>query len=211
MNVFEAFPALVQRLGNPPLHLVHVGAHEGQEMCFYRAAGVGRITLVEPIPHLAARLHRRHPDTVVHQCACGSATGTARLTVMRHTNLSTLQEPQPGDGVDRVINVDVRRLDDLAPDADAAVIDAQGCELDVLAGAQWSSLRLLIVETSTVDDPTMAAGYGDVSVLAARHGFYEFDRWSRDYDQVNAWARGPGQPRRGGEIRDVVFVREGCA
>jgi FkbM family methyltransferase len=186
---------------------VHVGAHQGQEMPYYRAADVGRVTLVEPIPELAHQLHTRHPDVVVHQCACGSAAGRARLHLMQHTNLSTLQTPSSEDRVTGFLEVDVRRLDDLAPDADVAVIDVQGRELDVLEGAPWASLRLLIVETCTVPDPVMAADYGEVSLLAARHGFYEFGRWCRDYDQVNAWARGEGQAARSGEIRDVIFTR----
>lgn len=203
-----AFPGLLKRLGWTPQHLVHVGAHEGQEMPFYREAGIPRVTLVEPIPWLAERLHREHPDAVVHQCACGGEPGRAELHIMARTNLSTLQAPQDVDRVTKTIDVDVRRLDDLAPTADAAVIDAQGRELSVLVAAPWDSLRLVIVETCTVDDPTMAAPYEHVVSYMATHGFTEVDRWVRDYDWVSKWGRGPGLARRGGEVRDVVFYRE---
>ncbi|WP_406200143.1 FkbM family methyltransferase [Streptomyces sp. NBC_01017] len=207
-NVMRALPALLKGLGWTPQHLVHVGAHEGQEMPFYREAGIPRITLVEPIPWLAEQLHREHPDTVVHQCACGPTNAWTRLHIMARTNLSTLATPQKTDRVTRTIDVDVRRLDELAPDADAAVVDAQGLELDVLKAAPWDSLRLVIAETCTVDDPTMAAPYDEVSAFMTGRGFHEADRWVRDYDWVSKWGRGPGLAQRGGEVRDVVFYRE---
>ncbi|MCI3240289.1 FkbM family methyltransferase [Streptomyces spinosisporus] len=207
-NVMRAFPALLKRLGWAPQHLVHVGAHLGEEMPFYREAGIPRITLVEPIPWLAEQLHREHPDVVVHQCACGPANAWTRLHIMARTNLSTLAPPQDIDKVAQTIDVDVRRLDEVAPDADAAVIDAQGLELDVLYAAPWDSLRLVVVETCTVDDPTMASPYAETVAFMAGHGFAEVDRWVRDYDWVSKWGRGPGLARRGGEVRDVVFYRE---
>lgn len=207
-NVMRSLPALLERLGWTPQHLVHVGAHLGEEVPFYREAGIPRITLVEPIPSLAARLHREHPDAIVHQCACGSVPGREQLHIMARTNLSTLATPQDVDKVADTIAVDVRRLDDLAPDADAAVVDAQGRELDVLSAAPWASLRMVIVETCTVDDPTMASPYGETSAAMAEHGFFEADRWVRDYDWVSKWGRGPGLAPRGGEVRDVVFLRD---
>lgn len=207
-NVMRALPALLKTIGYTPTELVHVGAHEGQEVAIYRDAGIPNITLVEPIPELAARLRDEYPDAIVHECACGGETGREQLHVMARSNLSTLQAPQRGDRVAKSIEVDVCRLDDLAPSADAVVIDAQGRELSVLVAAPWKTLRLVIVETCTVDDPTMAAPYDNVVSFMGTHGFREVDRWVRDYDWLNRWARGPGQARRGGEVRDVVFYRE---
>lgn len=37
-------------LGLRPRHVLHVGAHLGQEVPHYRAAGIKRIRLVEPTP-----------------------------------------------------------------------------------------------------------------------------------------------------------------
>ncbi|MFM9675776.1 FkbM family methyltransferase [Streptomyces brasiliscabiei] len=207
-NVMRALPALLKNLDFTPTELVHVGAHEGQEVPIYREAGIPNVTLVEPIPALAARLRAEYPDAIVHECACGGEPGREQLHVMARTNLSTLQAPEAGDRVAEMIEVDVRRLDDLAPTADAAVIDAQGRELSVLVAAPWKTLRLAIVETCTVDDPTMAAPYEHVVSYMATHGFREVDRWVRDYDWLNRWARGPGHAPRGGEVRDVVFYRE---
>lgn len=207
-NVMCSLPALLKNLGFTPTELVHVGAHEGQEVAIYREAGIPNLTLVEPIPALAARLRAEYPDAIVHECACGGAPGREQLHVMARSNLSTLAAPQRGDRVAETIEVDVRRLDEIAPQADAAVIDAQGRELDVLAAAPWQALRLVVVETCTVADSTMASPYKDVVELMQAHGFREVDRWVRDYDWLNRWARGPGQALRGGEVRDVIFYRE---
>ncbi|MFJ4009460.1 FkbM family methyltransferase [Streptomyces sp. NPDC090026] len=206
-NVMAGLGQLLGQLQYVPQHLVHVGAHEGQEMPYYRAVGIPQVTLVEPIPALAARLRAEHPDATVVECACGPGPGREQLHVMQRTNLSTLAAPRRGDQVAEVLDVEVRRLDDIAPTADAAVIDAQGLELEVLSAAPWESLRLVVVETCTVDDPTMASPYDAVVGAVTARRFAEVERWVRDYDWLNRWARGRGQPRRGGEVRDVVFYR----
>lgn len=207
-NVFANFPTLVKRHRVAPGPLVHVGAHEGQEMPFYREAGFTDVTLVEPIPELAAKLRDEFPYARVVQAACSDRTGLSTLNVMPRTNMSTLVGPGPLDTVNRRIPVEVKRLDLIAPSATVAVIDAQGHELEVLSAAPWSTLELLIVETSTVYDPTMASSYDRVVEAVTTHGFVEIDRWVRDYDWVNRWARGNrGQAKTGGEIRDVVFKR----
>jgi FkbM family methyltransferase len=186
-----------------PAHLVHVGAHEGEEVLGYRAAGIdGRITLVEPIPALAARLRARFVDVEVVEAACSDTDGTAVLRVPRRTNMASIV-----DGLDgKAIEVVVRRLDGIAPDADAAVIDVQGHELAVLAAAPWPSLRAVVVETCTVDDPRMAAPHADVEAVMAGQGFRQVAAFPRDYQAVARWATGV-TPAEAGEVRDVVYVR----
>lgn len=210
-NVFTHFPALVDRIGLRIEHLVHVGAHLGEEVPYYRQAGIRLLTLVEPIPELADRLRAEHPPEIVYEMACGSEPGRATLHIPRRTNMATLAEPQRADGRTRAVDVDVLPLS-MIQDAqkvapDAAVIDAQGRELDVLAGARLDELALVVVETCTVPDRTMASPYGDVTAFMAGAGFFEVDRWTRDQDWVSRWARGR-QHKTGGEIRDVVFVKE---
>jgi FkbM family methyltransferase len=207
VNVFHAFPDLIARLGVDPRHLVHVGAHEGQEMPYYQAAGFRRITLVEPIPALAAQLAADWPDAEVVQVACAERAGRETLHLMRRSNMSTLAAPDHRDRITGSIPVDVRRLADVAPGANVAVVDAQGLELDVLRGANLELLDLAVVETCTVVDPTMADLYEHVVAFMAAAGFVEVDRWVRDYDRVHRWARGRAS-RRAGEIRDVIFARE---
>lgn len=210
-SVFRAFPDLVTRLGLDVRHLVHVGAHQGEEMPYYRQAGVGHVTLVEPIPWLAAKLRADHPDATVVEAACDSTPGRAVLHIPRRTNMATLATPQRRDGHVRALAVEVTTLARIQATAavppDAAVIDAQGRELDVLEGADLTALDLVVVEACTVNDPTMAAPYPAVAARMAAAGFTETDRWVRDYTFVARWARGPGQPVQRGEVRDVVFTR----
>lgn len=185
-------------------HLVHVGAHEGEEVPYYVEAGIPRITLVEPHPVLAARLRERWPAVTVVQAACSDEVGPATLHVPMRTNMATLL-----DGLDGVIGVEVerRRLDEIAPDADAAVVDVQGHELAVLSAAPWATLRLVMVETCTVDDPTLSPLYDDVVAFMAARGFVELTRMVRDYDWIQRWAYGR-RTATGAEVRDVMFIRD---
>lgn len=213
-NVFHAFPELLARLDVEPDALIHVGAHHGEEMPFYEAAGFGqdRVTLVEPNPAAASLLRAQFPKANVVECACSDEPGDAVLHVMRRTNVSTLVSPDRRDRVTGTVPVKVRRLADIQaetnPAPDIAVIDAQGLELAVLRGADLASLTLVVVETCTVPDRTLASPYGDVSALMGGAGFIEVERWTRDQDWVSKWARGRRQRPTGGEIRDVVFLRD---
>lgn len=209
-NVFCKFPRVLREHAIDPRHLVHVGAHEGQEMPWYGDAAVRQVTLVEPIPELAEQLRTKFPAAAVVECACAATAGVMPLYVMDPTNVSTLQAPGPRDRVTRVIDVPVRPLAEVAPDANIAVIDAQGKELDVMAGAAWDALDLVIVEACTVPDPTLAALYDDVIAFADSVGFAEVGCWSRDLGFIDRFARGEapeGVVIPAGEVRDVILVR----
>jgi FkbM family methyltransferase len=187
-----------------PRHLVHVGAHEGEEVPYYRAAGIQRITLVEPIPELAARLRGTFVDVQVVEAACSDVDGTAVLTVPARTNMASLVPGLAG----RQLEVVTRRLDGIAPDADALVVDVQGHEFAVLAAAPWDSLRAVVIETCTVDDPTLSPPYDATVEYMAGRGFAELAWFARDYDWIQRWAY-RRTTRTGGEVRDVIFVRQG--
>lgn len=190
-------------------HLVFVGAHNGEEAGPLLAAGLERLTLVEPIPYLAARLRARWAGdsrVEVVECACSDRAGSAPLRVMSKTNMSTLLAPTAGE-VTSVLLVETRRLDDIAPDADAAVVDVQGHEFEVLSAAPWDSLRLLMVETlHGVEDAALSPPYEAMVTYMAARGFVETDRYVRDYDWIQRWAYGR-TTATGAEVRDVVFTR----
>ena len=79
-SVFVDFPHLVEKLRIQPTHIIHVGAHRGEEVQFYKEAGAGHITLVEPIPELAELLRDRYEEdatVTVVESACGPAPTTA--------------------------------------------------------------------------------------------------------------------------------------
>lgn len=186
-----------------PQHLVHVGANDGLELPLYRQAGIPRVTAVEPIPELAAKLRAEHPDVTVVECACSDRAGTATLHIPAKSSMASLEG---GDG--DTIEVQTRRLDDIAPDADCAVVDVQGHEFAVLAAAPWDSLRLLMVETlHGVDDPTLSPPYDDMVAFMSSRGFREVARFGRSYDWIQKWAYGR-TTQTGAEVRDVVFAKD---
>lgn len=215
-SVFSDFPRLVKALHVEPRHLIHVGAHKGEEVQFYKEAGVDLITLVEPIPELAESLELAYRDDdgiQVVNVACGPTPGVATLSVMRKTNLSTLLEPQGHDLLDHAIQVPVVQLRSIQRDANIAVIDAQGLELEVLSETDFTSLDLLIVECCTVDDPTIAVGYDQLVEFMDEQGYIERSKWSRDYQWINRWSRGSKSRfnRSQGSVLDVAFMREDYA
>lgn len=210
-SVFAGFPNLIAMLDIEPRHLVHVGAHKGEEMQFYLEAGMQEITLIEPIPELAEDLRNNFPFAHVVEAACAAESGRATLKIMERTNLSTLADPQKADKVVREVSVELVRLDSIQGDANIAVIDAQGLELSVLVGADLSLFDLVIVECTTVFDPTIAAGYDDIDDFMVSSGFREVNKWSRDYQWINRWGRGTKArfaSRERGSVYDVAYIKE---
>lgn len=208
-SVFKEFPALLEELGIEPLHIVHVGAHQGEEMPFYAEAGANHVTLVEPLPALAESLRGRFPEATVVEAACGRVEGIAALHVTARTNTSTLLDPTGLDKVVDVIQVPVKRLMDIQGDANIAVIDAQGLEVEVLRAAYMDRFDLVIVETCTVDDPTIAAPHDATVAFMEDMGFRVANIWSRDYDWIARWARGRNVTGYQGKVNDVAFVKAG--
>ena len=136
-------------LGAPPSAVIHVGAHEGQEVAAYLAAGARSVVLVEANPDHVATLRDRFagtPEVRIVGCAAGAEPGTARLRL--HTSrsgdtqsASLLELAELGEvGTVRTeggVEVAVRALDDIAAGepCDLLVVDVQGAELLALRGA----------------------------------------------------------------------------
>ncbi|GAA1766184.1 FkbM family methyltransferase [Streptomonospora arabica] len=188
----EALPALLRRHGVAPRGVVHVGAHLGQEVPAYRAAGFARIVLVEPHPVLAAAL-REMPGVEVVEGACAAEPGTGLLHVTSHDKLSSLQEPVAGRRVVATVDVAVHRLAELVDaTVNVAVIDAQGVELEVLAGAPLDTLEVVVVETYVRRKQGGAPAHAEVVGFMARQGWVPVAQWPLD---------------RAGRNLDVVFAR----
>ena len=138
-----------------PRGVIHVGAHEGQEVESYLACGFRKILLIEANPELAAGLHARfrdRPEIAVHTFAAADVDGELALHI--HTSRSGSVEPasilELKDfkkyvttlHTPRTVAVRGRRLDsfvaeeriDLA-DYNLLTVDVQGAELKVFAGA----------------------------------------------------------------------------
>jgi len=136
-------------LGAPQAAVIHVGAHEGQEVAAYVAAGARSIVLVEANPRHVATLRERFagtPEVRIAGCAVGAEPGTAQLRL--HTSrsgdtqsASLLELAELGEvgtvRTEGAIEVEVRTLDDVAAGeaCDLLVVDVQGAELLALRGA----------------------------------------------------------------------------
>ncbi len=134
--------------------VVHVGAHEGQELPVYRGMGFRFVLLVEANPAVFARLQASFaadPGVELAQCALGEIDGLADLRLTTFDQSSSLlplklhREVYPDIAECGVLSVPARRLDSLlaerpggAADFNLLVVDVQGAELLVLRGAEGS-------------------------------------------------------------------------
>lgn len=149
--------------------VVHVGAHRGQEVAAYRAAGFRKIALIEPNPTLAADLARFGDRVTVHQCAAGPA-GTATLHVTEWDERSSLLAPETYPVVG-ALDVEVVPLADLQDGCNVAVLDCQGSELDVLRTAELDALDLVIVEMSDAPRYVGAATRDEIAEFLTGQGW----------------------------------------
>ncbi|MFJ6730000.1 FkbM family methyltransferase [Streptomyces sp. NPDC091281] len=211
-NPFAALPSLLPELGLRVQHVLHVGAHLGEEVPYYRQAGITSFTLVEPSPFAAGRLRESVPEAIVIEAACGARRGRGTLSVNAIRTSSTLAEPHPDDRILNRVPVEVTTVAAIAPDsADMLVVDAQGLELDVLKGAddRLSRFTVVVCETCTVDDRTMAAPHDQVVAFMAAAGFRVATVWERSYEEISWYVRGgPGAGTSYDRVNDVVFVPE---
>ena len=172
-----------------PRGIIHVGAHEGQEVPAYLALGFARVLLVEAEPALAAALARRfagEPRVAVAACAITEADGTVDLRVASSTASSSILALKghaalfPDIREVGRITVPARRLDSLlaerrdAPDAyNVLTLDIQGAELLALRGAAGllAHLDALLVEVNFAELYQGCAQIEDIDDQLAGHGF----------------------------------------
>lgn len=169
MTVTAAFANLDRLLdGIDRTGVLHVGAHRGQEVGAYRAAGFDRIALVEPNPQHWPALERIS-GTVLFRCAAGPA-GTATLNVTKGTELSSILPPVKYR-VERTETVDVRPVSELQDGCNVAVFDIQGYELEALRTADLDRLDVVVVECSDRQRYEGAPVTADVSAFMTDAGW----------------------------------------
>jgi FkbM family methyltransferase len=173
-------------------------------MPYYEAAKFEKITLIEPDPELAKRLKMKWPYADVIEAAAGAKSGKATLYLMPVSNMNTMV--QGLDAPKGTTVVKMVRLKDVAKTANVAVVDVQGLELDVLKGADLERFDIVMVETCTVEDATMASSYAEVTAYMSEHGFDVLEYWTRDYQWVAKWGR-KRRHTQAGEVRDVIYVK----
>jgi FkbM family methyltransferase len=132
----------IKKTLTPNMNCVDIGCHLGSvlsQFCHY--APQGRHIAFEPLPYKAAWLRRRYPKVGIYEMALSDTTGTAGFYYQRNASgFSGLRVHvcDSGDDNTQEIEVEVRRLDEIAP-AHRRVgfikLDVEGAEIFTLRGA----------------------------------------------------------------------------
>ena len=158
----QQLPQLLGELRLPADGVVQVGAHIGQEVAALTRCGFRRLVLMEPNPDhrraLDRELARHHaaaglpappggrPAREIVQAAAGREPGRTTLHITEYDQQASPLPPLPPMAVVREENVPVLPVRDVQDGCNVLVVDAQGTELDVLAGADLSRLQLAVIE-----------------------------------------------------------------
>jgi FkbM family methyltransferase len=161
----DQLPALISRLGLATDGVVQVGAHVGQEVQALTRCGFRRLVMVEPnLDHTMAlqqqlRLHHLGaglpepagglPAREIVPAAAGRTRGQLVLHVTEYDQQASLLVPLLPMAVVRQDTIAVIPVHDVQAGCNVLVIDAQGAELDVLAGTDLTRLQLAVIEGST--------------------------------------------------------------
>jgi FkbM family methyltransferase len=187
----EQLPGLLRRLRLPTHGVVQVGAHTGQEVGALTDCGFRRLVMMEPnLDHteeLNEQLERYHRAAELaepedgHQAreivvaAAGREPGRATLYVTEWDQQASMLPPllplSARNAVVREDSIPVIPVRDVQHGCNVMVIDAQGAELEVLAGTDLTRLDLAVIEGSTW------ARYSEGSTLETIAEYMESQGW----------------------------------
>lgn len=190
----DQLPQLIHRLGLATEGVVQVGAHVGQEVQALTRCGFRRLVMMEPnADHTAAlrqQLHLHHrtaglpepcqglPPREVVLAAAGRERGQLVLHVTEYDQQASLLVPLLPMAVVRQDTIAVLPVREVQAGCNVLVVDAQGAELEVLAGTDLTRLQLAIIEGSTW------ARYSGGATLDSIGAYMR----ARGWRQVAAWA-----------------------
>jgi len=171
--------------------VIHVGAHDGQEVPHYLARGARPIVLVEANPMwvdvLTAR-YRSNPDISIVHCAVTDEDGEIELNINVSRSgsdeassvlpLKRLSEIVATLQTKQTLRVPSRTLDSLARQYDWSEcnflnMDIQGAEFMALRGAKalLKQLDAILVETNVIEMYAGCATLDDFDAELGRAGF----------------------------------------
>jgi FkbM family methyltransferase len=190
----DQLPGLITRLGLATDGVVQVGAHVGQEVRALTRCGFRRLVMMEPNADHTAALRRElqlhHvgaglPDPAeglpAHEivlAAAGRERGQLVLHVTEYDQQASLLMPLLPMAVVRQDTIAVVPVHEVQAGCNVLVVDAQGAELEVLAGTDLSRLQLAVIEGSTW------ARYSGGATLDSIAAYMRAQGWR----QVAAWA-----------------------
>lgn len=212
-NLFLALPQLFSE--DRVKTVLHIGAHTGEEVPFYRSKGFTTIYLVEANPDLVVELEKRFQNApniwVIHH-AISNVSGPTEFTIHRTAKgsvesasllpLKRLGEIVPVFNSERKVKVDAITLDELVKklsiqdSVDLLCLDIQGAELMALTGGQelLKSIKALICEVNLIENYQGGALEKDISDFLERRGFEQyFTIYHELYDangRFPAWGEG---------------------
>lgn len=181
---------LVKDYNVNPKGIVHIGAHEGQELEAYLEQKVPKVVWIEANPVIYETLKERlkpHPHHQAYQFAAHEIDGShVDLNVMVNTMSSSILYPKkhlefyPHITVTERIRVPTRTMDRFfeeeqldASDYDFLNMDIQGAELLALRGFESNLKHFNYVYTEVNDDELFegCCRTEDMDKFLGRHGF----------------------------------------
>ncbi len=188
-------------------NLIHIGAHEGQEIYYYEQYDFEKIYFVEPIKECVDVIKNKiklKPRYQVFNCALGSEDKLEKFHVAdgHDSGSSSLLAPRESDiTFSKTIDVEVKKFTSLGlENIDTAVIDTQGYEIEVLKGFNKKiyDLNIAIVEFANYEGYINQPKYKKLNKFMKEKGFVPVDQVKR----INK----PFPTKRGGSFGDVLFV-----
>lgn len=196
---------LLGDLGLPAAGVVQVGAHSGQEVAALTACGFRRLVMIEPNPdHFLAlatelRLHHAaaglpapqggHRPREIVRAAAGRARSRTTLHITEYDQQASPLPPLPPMAVVRQVTVDVLPVREVQHGCNVLVVDAQGAELDVLAGTDLLRLDLAVIEGSARARYRGGSTMRSIADHMTGHGWRPVAGWAHARPEVSdvAW------------------------
>ncbi|MGB7325298.1 MAG: FkbM family methyltransferase [Rubripirellula sp.] len=185
----------LRRYGIKPDHVLHVGAHEGQEDGTYRKMNATPV-YVEANPDVFSRLRANLPERECHLVAISDHEGTAEFHVTSMDQSSSLlslakhSEIYPDIVETKTVQVQCTTIDKLlegrTESFDVLSLDIQGAELLALKGATKLLGQLSCIMTE-VNRDELYAGCARIEEIDAFLAQFDFKRVREAFPYHESW------------------------